>query len=46
MTDYGLLDYCLVTFIERDVFLLNVKEEDIINSFMIIRKRRPDKNKK
>jgi hypothetical protein len=32
----GLLDDCLVTFIERDVFL-NVKEEDIINSFMAIR---------
>jgi hypothetical protein len=38
----GLLDDCLVTFIERDVFL-NVKEDDIINSFMAITRRRPDK---
>jgi hypothetical protein len=37
----GLLDDCLVTFIERDVFL-NVKEEDIINCFMTIRWHRPD----
>jgi hypothetical protein len=37
----GLLDDCLVTFIERDVFL-NVKEEDIINCFMTIRRRRPN----
>jgi hypothetical protein len=41
----GLLDDCLVTFIERNVFL-NVKKEDIINSFMTIRWNRPDKNKK
>jgi hypothetical protein len=41
----GFLDDCLVTFIERDVFL-NVKEEDIINSFMVIRRRMPDKKKK
>jgi hypothetical protein len=41
----GLLDDCLVTFIERDVFL-NVKEEDIINSFMVIRRRMPDQKKK
>jgi hypothetical protein len=40
-----LLDDCLVIFIERDVFL-NVKEEDIINSFMTIRRRRPDQKKK
>jgi hypothetical protein len=40
----GLLDDCLVTFIERDVFL-NVKKEDIINSFMTIRRRRPDQKK-
>jgi hypothetical protein len=32
----GLLDDCLVTFIERVIFL-NAKEEDIMNSFMIIR---------
>jgi hypothetical protein len=37
----GLLDDCLVTFIERDIFLI-VKEEDIINYFMAIRRRRPD----
>jgi hypothetical protein len=39
-----LLDDCLVTFIEWDV-LLNVKEKDIIDSFMVIR-HRPNKNKK
>jgi hypothetical protein len=39
-----LLDDYLVTFIEQDIFL-NVKE-DIINSFMAIRRRRPNKNKK
>jgi hypothetical protein len=39
-----LLDDCLVTFIEWGV-LLNVKEKDIIDSFMVIR-RRPNKNKK
>jgi hypothetical protein len=33
--------YIGITFIERDVFL-NVKEEDIINCFMTIRRRRPD----
>jgi hypothetical protein len=37
----GLLDNCLVTFIERDVFL-NIKKEDIINYFMTIRRRMPD----
>jgi hypothetical protein len=36
----GLLDDCLVTFIERDIFL-NVKEEDIINYFMAIRPYAP-----
>jgi hypothetical protein len=41
MMNNGLLDDCLVTFIERDIFL-NVKEEDIINCFMTIRRRRPD----
>jgi hypothetical protein len=45
MMNDGLLDDCLVTFIERDVFL-NVKEEDIINSFMVIRRRMPDQKKK
>jgi hypothetical protein len=39
-----LLDDCLVIFIERGVFL-NMKEKDIIDSFMAIR-RRPNKNKK
>jgi hypothetical protein len=37
----GLLDDCLVTFIERDIFL-NMKEEDIINCFMAIRRCRSD----
>jgi hypothetical protein len=37
----GLLDDCLVTFIERDDFL-NVKEEDIINCFMTIRRCMPN----
>jgi hypothetical protein len=40
----GLLDDCLVTFIERDIFL-NVKEEDVISSFMTIRRRRPEMKK-
>jgi hypothetical protein len=40
-----LLGNCMVTFIEEDVFL-NMKEEDIINLFMAIRRCRPDKNKK
>jgi hypothetical protein len=37
----GLLDDYLVTFIERDIFL-NVNEEDIINYFITIRRRRSD----
>ncbi|TVU25927.1 hypothetical protein EJB05_28448, partial [Eragrostis curvula] len=37
----SLLDDCLVTFIERDIFL-TVDENDIIESFMSIRRRRPD----
>jgi hypothetical protein len=41
----GLLHDCLATFIEWNVFL-NVKEENIINSFMVIRQHMPDKNKK
>jgi hypothetical protein len=40
----SLLDDCLVTFIERDIFL-QLSEEDIINTFMAIRRRRPNKNK-
>ena len=41
----SLLDDCLVTFIERDMFL-QLSEEEIINTFMAIRRRRPDKKKK
>jgi hypothetical protein len=41
----GFLDDCLVTFIEQDVSL-NVKEENIINSFMAIRQRTSDNTKK
>lgn len=37
-----LLDDCLVTFIERDI-LEDVDEDDVVNTFMAIRKRRPDK---
>ena len=40
----NLLDDCLVTFIERDMFL-QLSEEEIINTFMAIRRRRPDKKK-
>ena len=36
-----LLNYCLVTFIERELFL-EVKEEDIVGSFMAMRRRRVD----
>jgi hypothetical protein len=38
----SLLDDCLVTYIERDIFF-EVNEEDIIETFMALRKRRPDK---
>ena len=38
----GLLDDCLQTFIERDIFF-EVDEDDIIESFMSSRNRRPDK---
>jgi hypothetical protein len=41
MTD-NLLDDCLVTFIERDI-LDEVDEDDVIKTFMSIRKRRPQK---
>ena len=37
-----LLDDCLQTFIERDIFF-EVDEDDIIESFMSSRNRRPDK---
>ena len=40
-----LLDDCIVTFIKQDVFL-KMEEEDIINTFTVIRRRRPDKKKK
>jgi hypothetical protein len=40
----SLLDDCLLTFIERDIFL-TVKEDDIIDTFMAIRRRRPNKEK-
>ena len=38
----SLLDDYLVTFIERDIFF-EVDEDDIIETFMAFRKRRPDK---
>lgn len=38
----SLLDDYLVTYIERDIFF-EVNEEDIIETFMALRKRRPDK---
>ncbi|XP_039851369.1 uncharacterized protein LOC120709785 [Panicum virgatum] len=38
----SLLDDCLVTFIERNMFF-KVDEDDIIETFMAHRKRRPDK---
>ena len=40
----SLLDDCLHTFIERDIFF-QVDEDDIINTFMSFRKRRPNKKK-
>ena len=39
-----LLDDCLVTFIERDIFL-QLREEEMINTFKAIRRCRPDKKK-
>ncbi|TVU07941.1 hypothetical protein EJB05_41319, partial [Eragrostis curvula] len=39
-----LLDDCLVTFIEREIFFA-VEENDIIESFMSIKRRRPDRNR-
>ena len=38
----SLLDDCLVTFIERDLFF-KVDEDDIIETFMAFRKRRLNK---
>jgi hypothetical protein len=38
----SLLDDCLVTFIERDLFF-KVDEDDIIETFIAFRKRRPNK---
>ena len=40
----SLLNDCLHTFIERDIFF-QVDEDDIINTFMNFRKRRPNKKK-
>ena len=40
----SLLDDCLHTFIERDIFF-QVDEDDIINIFMSFRKPRPNKKK-
>jgi hypothetical protein len=40
----SLLDDCLLTFIERDVFF-QLDEEDVIKTFFTIRNRRPKKNK-
>ena len=39
-----LLNYCLVTFIERDVFL-KVSEEDTVETFMGMKERRFTKSK-
>ena len=36
----SLLDDCLVAFIERDI-LEDVDEDDVVKTFMAIRKRRP-----
>ena len=38
------LDDCFLTFIERDIFF-EVDEADIMETFMSIRHRRPDKDK-
>lgn len=38
----SVLDNCLVTFIERDIFF-GVDEDDIIETFMSLRKRRINK---
>jgi hypothetical protein len=40
----SLLDDCLLTYIERDVFF-QLDEEDVIKTFFTIRNRRPKKNK-
>ena len=40
----SLLDDCLLTLIERDIFF-QVDKDDIINTFINFRKRRHDKNK-
>ena len=41
----SLLDECLNTFIERDIFF-QVDEDGIVNTFFNFRKLRPDKNDK
>ena len=38
----GLLDDCLVTYIERDTFS-KVDEDEIVETFMGMRRRKPDK---
>jgi hypothetical protein len=40
----SLLDDCLVTFIERDIFF-EVNEDDIIKTFMSLQKRRKNSQK-
>jgi hypothetical protein len=40
----SLLDDCLLTYIERDIFF-QLDEEDVIKTFFTIRNRRPKKNK-
>ena len=40
----SVLDDCLVTLIEQDIFF-EVDEYDIMETFMAIRHRRPDKHK-
>ena len=41
----SLLDDCLVTYIERDIFF-EVDEDEIKETFMSLRRRKPDKSKK
>ena len=41
----SLLDDCLVTYIERDIFF-EIDEDDIIKNFMTIRRHRPNKKDK
>jgi hypothetical protein len=41
----SLLDDCLITFIERDTFV-KIKDDDIAETFMAMRKCYPEQNKK